>query len=475
MVSAVLVVVAGALLAARAFDVEVRFGEEPTPSATDRAGDPFWREVAHAIPAERPDSFAELVEKLSPAVVYIRTEQPAGRERDVFEEFFGRRMPGRPRRPSGTGSGFVISADGYVVTNNHVVENAQKITVVLHDGRELAGDVVGRDPKTDLALLKVKVDGELPTAPLGDSDAIRVGDWVVAIGNPFGLDHTVTVGILSARGRNIDAGPYDDFLQTDASINPGNSGGPLIDTNGRVIGINTAINAAGQGIGFAIPINLAKELLPQLKAHGSVTRGWLGVQIQKVTPELAESIGLPKPGGALVSDVFEDSPAAKAKLQRRDVIVEFDGQPIDNFEDLPRRVAAATPGKDVEIVVLRDGKRKKLEVTLAKMDQEEVKPAAEKPSSASEEWGFQAETLSEALIERFDLDADARGVVVIDVDPDSPAGEAGLQPRDVIVEAGKQAIENVEELEEALEAAGKSALLLVQRGEGTLFLAIKKP
>ncbi len=476
-VGSVLVVVAGALLAGRAFDLDAPWGKETAPAAAAHRADPFWREVAHAVPAERPDSFAELVEKLSPAVVYIRTEQAAGREKDVFEEFFGRRMPGRPRRPSGTGSGFVISADGYVVTNNHVVENAQKISIRLHDGRELAGEVVGRDPKTDLALLKVKVDGELDVAPLGDSDAIRVGDWVIAIGNPFGLDHTVTVGILSARGRNIEAGPYDDFLQTDASINPGNSGGPLIDTSGRVIGINTAINAAGQGIGFAIPINLAKDLLPQLKAHGAVTRGWLGVQIQKVTPELAESMGLEKPGGALVSDVFADSPAAKAKVQRRDVIVEFGGQPIDSFEDLPRRVAAATPGEDVEIVVLRDGKRKKLEVTLAKMDQEEqaAEPAAARPSSRSEEWGFQAENLSPALIERFDLGEDAHGVVVIDVDPDSAAGEAGLQPRDVIVEVGKREIGSVEELEAALDAAGKSALLLVQRGEGTIFLAIKKP
>ncbi len=475
MVGSLLVVVAGALLAARAFDVGVRFGDAPPVTAGTPSGEPFWREVAHAIPPERPDSFADLVEKLSPAVVYIRTEQAAGREKDAFEEFFGRRMPRSPRRPSGTGSGFVISADGYVVTNHHVVENAQKITVVLHDGKELTGEVVGRDPKTDLALLKVKADGELPTAPLGDSDAVRVGDWVIAIGNPFGLDHTVTVGILSARGRNIEAGPYDDFLQTDASINPGNSGGPLIDTAGRVIGINTAINAAGQGIGFAIPINIAKELLPQLKAHGAVTRGWLGVQIQKVTPELAESFGLEQPGGALVSDVFQDSPAARAKVERGDVIVEFDGHAIGDFEDLPRRVAAAPPGEDVDIVVLRDGKRKKLEVTLAKMDQEEVKPAADKPSSASEEWGFEAQDLNEALIERFGLPDDANGVVVTDIDPDSAAADAGLQPRDVIVEVEKHEVESVADLEKRLESAGKAARLLVRRGEGTLFLAIKRP
>jgi serine protease Do len=469
---AVLIVAAGALFALQAFDVELVISDKPA-AAQDGDGR-FWHEVAGPAQAAapRPTTFADLVERLSPAVVNIKTEQ-AGRtgERELFEEFFGRQF--RPRRPSGTGSGFVISADGYIVTNHHVVEAAEKVSVAFENGRELPAEVVGRDPKTDLALLKVKPDGELPAAPLGDSDGVRVGDWVMAIGNPFGLDHTVTVGILSARGRNINAGPYDDFLQTDASINPGNSGGPLIDLDGRVIGINTAINAAGQGIGFAIPINMAKDLLPQLKAHGSVTRGWLGVQIQKVTPALAESFGLAGPQGALVSQVFENSPAAKAKVERGDVIVEFNGHEIREFEDLPRRVAATPPGSDVEIVVLRGGKRVELSAQLDKMDAPEAQPATEK-TSTSEDWGFDAQDLSDEIVSRLELPEDVRGALVTEVEPDSPAEEAGLRPQDVIVEVDRTPVEDVGDLEKALEGARKQAVLLVQRGEGTLFLALQR-
>ncbi len=470
---AVLILVAGALLALQAFEVELRVTEKP--AAARDGSERFWQEIASAPSAPtslRPPTFADLVDQLSPAVVNIKTENSArSGERELFEEFFGRQF--RPRRPSGTGSGFVISPDGYIVTNHHVVENAEKVSVAFEDGKELAAEVVGRDAKTDLALLKVKPDAELVAAPLGDSDGVRVGVWVMAIGNPFGLDHTVTVGILSARGRNINAGPYDDFLQTDASINPGNSGGPLIDLDGRVIGINTAINAAGQGIGFAIPINMAKELLPQLKAHGAVTRGWLGVQIQKVTPALAESFGLDGPEGALVSQVFEGSPAAKAKVERGDVIVEFNGHPIKEFEDLPRRVAATPPGSDVAIVVLRNGKRTELSVKLDKMEAPEPAPETEKTSS-SEDWGFQAQELSDEAVERLGLPAGVRGALVMDVEPDSPADEAGLRPQDVVVEVDKKPIEDVGDLEKALESAKDQAVLLVQRGEGTLFLALQR-
>jgi serine protease Do len=470
---AVLIALAGVVLALQAFDVELRVSEKPAAAAD--ANGRFWQEVASsptAAGSSRPSTFADLVEQLSPAVVNVKTENAArGGERELFEEFFGRQF--RPRRPSGTGSGFVISPDGYIVTNHHVVENAEKVSVAFEDGKELPAEVVGRDSKTDLALLKVAPEKDLKAAPLGDSDGVRVGDWVMAIGNPFGLDHTVTVGILSARGRNINAGPYDDFLQTDASINPGNSGGPLIDLEGRVIGINTAINAAGQGIGFAIPINMAKDLLPQLKAHGSVTRGWLGVQIQKVTPALARSFGLEGPEGALVSQVFENSPAAKAKVERGDVIVEFNGHAIKEFEDLPRRVAATPPGSDVEIVVLREGKRTKLSAQLDKMDAPEPEPATEK-TSTSEDWGFDAQNLSDEIVSRLGLPDDVRGALVTDVAPDSPAEEAGMRPQDVVVEIDRKPVEDVDDLEQALASAGKQAVLLIQRGEGTLYLALQR-
>ena len=456
------------LMATLELDVKLR-GKQAEAKAPER----FWTEGAEGPPTGRPNSFADLAEELSPAVVNIKTSRssPGGRP-DLFGEFFGRRFRRSPRAEA-TGTGFVISADGYIVTNNHVVENADRITVVFNDGSELPAESVGLDPKTDLALLKAEVEGSLHIARLGNSDEVRVGDWVMAIGNPFGLEHTVTVGILSAKGRNIHSGPYDDFLQTDASINPGNSGGPLIDMKGRVVGINTAINAAGQGIGFAIPINMAKQLLPQLREFGAVTRGWLGVQIQRVTPALAESFGLESPGGALVSQVFENSPAETAKLQRGDVIVEFDGEAIENFDDLPKRVAVTPPGTEVSLVVMRDGRRKKLNATLEEMEQEQIRPASSR-SSRSSDWGFEAKDLNAEAAERLGLPEGTAGVVVVDVEASSPAHEAGLRPRDVILEANKTKVGDVDELEEALEEAGEQTVLLIQRGEGSLYLAIEK-
>jgi serine protease Do len=443
------------------------------PSSANATEPQFWTELAQARAVGRPDSFADLAHQLSPTVVNLRAERSSARQRpDLFEEFFG---PGRQRRrarPEATGSGFVISQDGYVVTNNHVVEGADRIVVGLENGEELQAEVVGRDPKTDLALLKVEPKGPLPTAPLGDSDQLRVGDWVMAIGNPFGLEHTVTVGILSARGRRgITGESYDNFLQTDASINPGNSGGPLIDTGGRVVGINTAINAAGQGIGFAIPINMAKELLPQLRAHGSVTRGWLGVSIQEVKPNLAEAVGLETAEGALVSQVFADSPADRAGLKRRDVIVEFDGEQIRNYNDLPRRVAVTPPGTEVDVIVIRDGKRKKLSAVLDRMDQPEIRPASA-PASRSSEWGFEARELNAELREHLSLDSDASGVAIVSIDPDSPAADS-LRPGDVIVEVNKVEIEDLDDLTEGLEKDGDKALLLIQRGEATIYMTLE--
>jgi serine protease Do len=438
----------------------------------------FWTEGEQGAVEERPDSFADLAEELSPSVVNIQVERTAeprtGPPGDLLEEFFGRRQhrPRRRFRSEASGSGFVISAEGYIVTNNHVVEGADTITVLFRDGEEKLAEVVGRDPKTDLALIKVEPGDSVVAAPLGDSDKIRVGDWLMAIGNPFGLEHTVTVGILSARERNIHAGPYDEFLQTDASINPGNSGGPLIDMKGRVIGINTAINAAGQGIGFAIPINMAKALLPQLRENGSVTRGWLGVSIQRVTKPIAKSLDLEEMRGALVSQVFDDSPAEQAKLKSRDVIVQFDGARIDDVDDLPRRVAATPPGSEVEIVVMRDGKRKTLKAKLETMKRDKVELASHEAPSF--DWGFSVQNLDPELSEQLGMSAADRGVIVTDVDPDGAAGDAGLRRRDVIIEANRKQTPDLKSLEQALDQDEERALLLVRRGDGTMFVAIER-
>jgi serine protease Do len=348
---------------------------------------------------------------------------------------------------------------------------------VFEDGTELDAKVVGRDAKTDLALIKVDAPKPLPTVPLGDSESLRVGSWVMAIGNPFGLDHTVTVGILSAKGRSNFggeqiAGPYDDFLQTDASINPGNSGGPLCDMKGRVVGINTAIAANGQGIGFAIPINMAKGLLPQLLETGAVTRGWLGVQIQRVTPALAKTFKLSGSSGALVGQVFENSPASKAKLERGDVITSFGGKAIKDYDDLPRIVAATPPGSAVDVEILRDGKTRKLKATLEKMKDEEIQQASDEPSDT--DWGFEATALTDEIAGQLGLSSDAKGVAVSAVDPDSAAARAGLRRGDVILEANRVEVSSPKQLKDALGKDEDSAVLLVQRGDGTLYLAIER-
>ncbi len=468
---------AAVLLLSQTLHIDI--GLRSNEAVADASGKVFWSEGAGPTTSGPPDSFADLAERFSPAVVNIQTERTAGSRmgspEDLFEEFFGKKRPRKRkrRRAESSGSGFVISEDGYIVTNNHVVEGADKLVAVFEDGKELTAEIVGLDSKTDLALLKVSGKKTLPAAPLGDSDSLRVGDWVMAIGNPFGLDHSVTVGILSARGRNINAGPYDDFLQTDASINPGNSGGPLIDMGGRVIGINTAINAAGQGIGFAIPINMVKELLPQLRVSGSVTRGWLGVQIQRVTPALAESFGLDSSEGALISQVFEDSPAEKAKLERGDVIIEFNGTKIDSYDDLPRRVASTPPGTKAELVVMREGKRKKLTTVLEKMDQaEEI--ALTSHERHTSDWGFEVSNLTPQIAEQLGLTGETRGVVIQDVDPDGPAANAGLRRGDIVLEANQQKIDGIEVLEKAIDDDDTNVVLLIRRGDSTLYVAIER-
>ncbi len=466
--------------------------DEEGAGATTVAGEPFWTEQTPSGPPPAlegmPTSFASLAEQASPAVVNIRTSKTVKRGRPEmprgFEEFFGNPFEEFFQGPGGgeykvpsLGSGFVISADGYIVTNNHVIEEVDEIIVAFENEEELAAEIVGRDPKTDIALIKVEPEKPLVALPLGDSEVVRPGDWVVAIGNPYGLAHTVTAGIVSAKHRIIGQGSYDDFIQTDAAINPGNSGGPLINLSGQVIGINTAINPRANTIGFAVPINMAKNILPQLKATGSVTRGWMGVVIQGINDELAEQFDLPDKKGALVSKVEPDGPADAAGLKRGDVIVEFDGKPIDEMAELPRVVASTAVGDKVEVVVLRDGKRKTVEVEVGRFpdDPQMARAESDEPGEVTaEEFGLRVQDLTEELAEQLGVD-ETEGAVVTRVARGSPAAEAGLRRGDVILEVDRKAVADVGELEERLGAIDKGALLLIRRGDNTLFMAMKKP
>ena len=434
-----------------------------------------------------PD-FVVLAKKMKPVVVNISTTQvsesrgqqefgsPFGDEdpfNDFWRRFFGGPLPRGPQRQRSLGSGFIIDADGSILTNNHVVENAQKIVVKLSDDQEFEAKVVGRDAKTDIAIIKINAKTALTAASLGDSDRLDVGEWVVAIGNPFGLDSTVTSGIVSAKGRHIGQGPYDNFIQTDASINPGNSGGPLINLRGEVIGINTAIfsrTGGNMGIGFAIPINLAKELLPQLRGKGKVTRGYLGVLIQKVTPEIAESLGMERGYGALVANVSKDGPADKAGVKVGDVIVEFDGKEVKDSAELPIIVARTPVDKKVRMKVLRDKKEVALSVAVGELKDEEV--VASVPEKG--ELGLTVQKLTPQLAENLGLDK-TDGVVVTAVEPGSAADEAGIRRGDVIVEVDRKPVRGVEEYRKAIAGSrkGRGLLFLVRRGESTLFLALK--
>lgn len=451
-----------------------------------------WGETASpevrtgATPQGLPD-FVALAKNLRPVVVNISTTQvsegaqgfasPFGEE-DPFSEFwrrfFGTPFPRGPFRQKSLGSGFIIDRDGSILTNHHVVENAEKITVKLADEREFEAKVIGKDPKTDIAVIKVNTRGNFPTAPLGDSDRLEVGEWVLAIGNPFGLDNTITAGIVSAKGRHIGAGPYDNFIQTDASINPGNSGGPLINLRGEIVGINTAIfsrTGGNIGIGFAIPINLVKELLPQLK-KGKVTRGWLGVVIQRVTPEIAESLGLDKARGALVAEVSKDGPASRAGIKVGDVIVEFDGKEIRESNDLPLVVARTAVDKRVRVKVLRDKKEVVLSTTIAELKEEEVVASTKEKGN----FGLTVQKVTPQIAESMGLER-VEGVVITAVQPGSPADEAGLRRGDIILEIDRKPVHDLQEYRKAVGEAkrGRGILFLVRRGENTLFLALKPP
>ncbi len=441
--------------------------------------------------------FVDIAKKQNPAVVNVssksktkpvtqqfRPPPPQGKGdpndpfRDFYDRFFGQR-PGPEQRPKGgTGSGFIIDPEGYILTNNHVVEGAEEIIVALEDDREYTAELIGSDSKTDIALIKIsrKNGGNkpFPFLKLGDSGNLEVGEWVMAIGNPFGLSHTVTVGVVSALSRNIGAGPYDEFIQTDASINPGNSGGPLMNIKGDVIGINTAIisgNSGGNvGIGFAIPINIAKVILKDLKEKGSVTRGWLGVMIQKITPDLAKSFGLKDSKGALVGDVIPDGPAFKAGIKRGDVIVSFDKQAVDEMEELPKIVAKTTPGRSVKVGIVRDGKLNNFDITIEVLKDSSTEVA----SAKSDPVGLQVQDITPELMKSLKLET-KNGVLVSDVEAGGAAGEAGIRRGDVITEINRAPINSVDDYNNVTSTTekGSTVLFLVRRGGTTIYVAVK--
>lgn len=433
-----------------------------------------------------PQSFADLAEKVMPAVVNISTTSTVRIPGHPFRHFFGQEqndpfddffrhffhdLPDREMKQQSLGSGFIINKDGYIITNNHVVDKADDIKVRLSDGREFTAKVVGRDNKTDLALIKISTPFEsLPILTLGDSEKIRVGDWVMAVGNPFGLEQTVTQGIISATGRVIGSGPYDNFLQTDAPINPGNSGGPLVNLKGEVIGINTAINPAGQGIGFAIPSSLARAITTQLQEKGKVVRGWIGVTIQPVTPELARSFGISKTRGALVSNVAQGGPAERGGVRRGDIIIAFDGKEIKNASDLPRLVAATALEKSVAVTVLRESKEVALIVKVEELTEEKMAGLTDRPA---ENFGLVVENLTPQLRQHF-RSPEMSGVMVVRVDAGSPADEARIAAGDVIKELNRRPIRNLADYQTVLGqiSKGSPALFLLRRGGQTFFVSL---
>ena len=443
-----------------------------------------------------PGSFADLADRLSPAVVNISTSQtverpdmpqvPDGPFQDLFRDFFERGQPQGPREVQSLGSGFVITGDGFVVTNNHVIKDADAVTVNFPDGQSLPAEVIGTDPKTDLALLRVEPDAPLDFVSFGDSDAARVGDWVLAIGNPFGLGGSVSAGIISARNRAIGAGPYDDFIQTDAAINRGNSGGPLFDLAGNVIGVNTAIispTGGSIGIGFAVPAALARPVVDQLRQYGETRRGWLGVRIQQVTSDLAEALELDGARGALVSSVTSDGPAEASGLQPGDVILSFDGRDVPEMRDLPRMVAGTPVGKSVRVVIWRDGKTRTLRVTLGRLEDQQqaaVDPAEVTPDPAAPTelsgLGLSLAPLDAPMRDRFSIAEGVRGVVVTGVDPEGAAAAKGLSEGDVIVEVAQDPVASPSDVAERVEAArarGRSSVLvLVQSGADLRFVPL---
>jgi serine protease Do len=414
-----------------------------------------------------PENFSALAKDVSPAVVHIRVEktikgagvvprqfehhpfQGDDRFKEYFDEFFGGKNP-HDLKQKGLGTGFVVDKDGYIVTNNHVVQDANQIKVVLKDKREFDAEIIGRDPQTDLALIKIDAPKDLPAAQLGNSSKLQVGEWVAAIGSPFGLEQTVTAGIVSAKGRVIGSGPYDDFIQTDASINPGNSGGPLINMSGEVVGINTAIIAQGQGIGFAIPIDLATGIIKQLKADGEVTRGWLGITIQDLKADLAEYYGAKDQAGVLVASVVPGDPADEAGIKPHDIIIDINGEKVTTSRDLTARSANLTVGEKASVTVLRDGKNKTLTVKVGKRPVR-LADAGTPQHEKETEYGFQVADLTPEMARRFNM-FDDKGVVVVGVNTDSKADKAGIQKGDLILEVNRQDVDSVGEFKKLIQS-----------------------
>ena len=457
--------------------------------------------------APAPDSFADLAERLLPAVVNVSTTQrvnttaggpempefpPGSPFEEFFKDFFERRgeqPDGGGRSATSLGSGFIVDSSGYVVTNNHVIEGADEITIILQDDTNLQATLIGVDEKTDLAVLKVEPDSPLPSVKFGNSDQMRVGDWVVAIGNPFGLGGTVTAGIISAQQRDINAGPYDDFIQTDASINRGNSGGPMFNLDGDVIGINTAIfspSGGSVGIGFAIPSKLASNVVNQIIEFGRTRRGWLGVRIQTVTDEIAESLGLDDNQGALVASVTEGGPAEDAGIEPGDVILRFNDRPVTEMRRLPRLVADTPVNNQVEVLVWRRGAPVTLGVTLGELEAAEeagllaslsTDPASPEVDTESlDDLGLGLSGLTDELIREYGIQGGTKGVVITEVMPSSLADEKGLRPGEVILEVGQETVESPSDVarmvEEAREAGRRSVLLLIDRDGDLRFVAL---
>ena len=447
-----------------------------------------------------PESFADLAEKLSPTVVNISTTQtinsPFKSMRDKFrgqpnmnelddllERFLGPNLG--DRKTQSLGSGFIIDSSGYIVTNSHVTEGAEEITVTLHDDAQYKAEIIGSDKKTDLALLKIKPAKPLPYAKFGNSDKSRVGDWVVVIGNPFGLGGTVTTGIISARSRDINSGPFDNYIQTDAAINRGNSGGPMFNLDGTVIGINTAIfspNGGGNvGIGFAVPSNMANNIISQLKENGSIKRGWLGVKIQTVTEEIAESIGLEDQKGALVAEIMKDSPADNSDIKVGDIIIRFDGKEITTMKTLPRVVAETDIGKKVKVEVIRGGKRENFKVTIAKLDEGENKTNEKsnlknRDDKKEDTLGLSLSPLNDSLKQKHRIDKGVKGVLVENVHPDSISAERGISKGDIIIEANRKKLLSEKDfsniVKRALKNKKKAVLLLIHKRGESIFIAI---
>jgi len=445
-------------------------------------------QTSSVMPSET-GSFAQLVKKARKSVVNISTvkiikgkgrvlqfRSPFGPKdpfHDFFDRFFKDQIPKEFRQKS-LGSGFIIDREGYILTNNHVVEKTDEIKVKLASEKEFRAKIIGRDPKTDLALIRIKTDEPLTPLPLGDSDTLEVGEWVVAIGNPFGLGHTVTAGIVSAKYRQIGAGAYENFIQTDASINPGNSGGPLLNTKGKVVGINSAIysrSGGSIGIGFAIPVNMAKDLLPQLK-KGRIVRGWLGVMIQKITPELKEKLRLKDEKGALVADVTAGGPAGKAGIKRGDVIISFDGKEIKEMKELPLIVASTPVNKKAIVEVIRKGKKKSFKVKIGILKEE--KEVQQETAQEELNLGMTVEEITPDLARHFGIPKE-RGLVVIQVEKDSPAAEAGLRRGDLIIEIDQEVVTNLDEYRKKIRQYKEddTILFLIERGGNTLYLTLK--